>query len=200
MPSSVDLTGLERLIARVKRLADPNPRPLMIAWMKIIEEDNRRGVLAGLDKDGNPMAPVTYRPKPAPRKLTANQRNKANPRSRAGIFAGFGASLAGANNNLTSAEYRRLDGPPLAPRRQFSRVITNLRLAFEEPAANSGRWVAYGAWDEVASAKGVKFLPFHFDGTGRLPKRDLRGVRPEGREKARKALIAWASDQIRMSA
>ena len=63
--SFVELAGLERLIARVHRLEKPDATPLMTTWIKIFEEDNRKGVLAGTDKDGNPMAPVKYRPKTA---------------------------------------------------------------------------------------------------------------------------------------
>jgi len=87
------------------------------------------------------------------------------------------------------------DGPPLAPRGAFSRVITNLVTGYEVLA--SGAYSAYGLWNEVVNAKGRKFLHYHFEGTGRLPVRDLRGVRPEGVERARKAAKAWMLDLIR---
>ena len=207
MSSFVDLSGLDRLKSRMRQIQDPDATPLMATWMDIIAEDNRKGVLAGLDKDGNPMRPVTYRPKtPKPIKIgskaAADLRNREKARARYGKFAGLGAHAAGANNNLTRKQYEQLDGPPLAPRRQFSRVVTNLRTAYEKLSSHS--WTAYGLWFEVVSVKGVPFLPAHFQGLGvgrgkrfKLPTRNLAGVRPEGRLKARRAAVAWMADQIR---
>jgi hypothetical protein len=113
------------------------------------------------------------------------------------VFAGRGKQPSGINNNLKSSEYRKLDGPPLAPRRQFSRVITNYVLRFGQTSAHI--WEAVGYWNEVVSKKGRKFLHYHFEGTSKLHQRDLRGVRPEAREKAAKAARAWMIDQIRSS-
>jgi hypothetical protein len=196
MRSYVDMTGLDVLRSRVSDIQNPDFTPLMKRLMRIIEEDNRKGVLAGLDKDGMPMERVTYRPKGGKAaKPTDAQRNTDNPRKRKGSFSGFGPAASGWNNNLTSAEYRRLGGPALAPRGAFSRVITNLRTAFEK--VSSHVWDAYGAWYEVVDQRGRPFLGHHFDGDGGLPRRDLRGVRPEGRAKAREATVAWMADQIR---
>lgn len=202
MPT-IDLAGLDRLRAKLKNVVNPDATPLMAAWMKIVDDDNRRGVLAGLDREGHPLAAVTYRPKPSALKATPGQKNRPKKGARRGAFAGLGSHPAGTNNNLTSAEYRRLAGPPLAPRGAFSRVVTNLRLRFGR--VSTFAWEAVGYWDEVVSATGKRFLHFHFDGAsggGRkknvtLPKRDLRGVRPDGRAKARRALKAWVLDAIR---
>lgn len=189
-----DLSGIDRLAKFIHAMPRTDSRPLMLTWMKIIEEDNRKGVLAGLDKDGNPMARVSYRPtSPKPAKVSKDQKNNTNRRSR-GVFAGFGPNAAGLNNNLTSGEYRKLDGPPLAPRGAFSRVITNLVTRYS-PDGPDAR-VAEGTWRDVVSTKGVPFLKAHFDGI-RQKVRDLRGVRPEGVERARKAAKAWLLDQIR---
>ena len=84
----------------------------MLTFMRTIEEDNRRGVLAGIDKDGGYMPAVTYRPVGKAKRLNARQKNAA--KGRRGVFSGFGPAAAGLHNNLTSSEYRRLDGPPLA--------------------------------------------------------------------------------------
>lgn len=211
-----DTAGLQRLVARVQKIERPDATPLMATWMKIIEADNRLGILAGTDKDGAPLSPVKYRPVTAPanlriqrlgsgygsilvskQKLTLAQKNTNSTRARRGAFGGFGPMSAGLHNNLTSAEYRKLDGPPLAPRRQFSRVITNLVTGYAEPRGGGVIWEAFGAWREVVSRKGVHFLPFHFEGRGRLMTRDLSGVRPEGRAKARRAAVAWMSYLIR---
>jgi hypothetical protein len=203
MPSkaSVDTKGLDRLSKKFQKLIDPDATPLMVTWSRIIDEDNKRGVLAGLDKNGNPMRPVTYRPiGHAQKKLSPNQRNLVAAKKRRGKYAGIGNHPAGENNNLTSAEYRRLTGPPLAPRGAFSRVITNFLTRFGRLA--NGTWEAVGYWNEVVSKDGVAFLKYHFNGAnlkrgGRLPQRDLRGLRPEAQDKARKAARAWMLDIIR---
>jgi hypothetical protein len=60
-----NIEALDRLRVRFLRLADPDATPLMFAWSRTIEEDNRKGVLAGTDRDGKPLAPVAYRPRAA---------------------------------------------------------------------------------------------------------------------------------------
>jgi hypothetical protein len=200
---STNLAGLDRLVNRLTMLQSPDAVPLMQTWMQVIQEDNRKGVLAGTDKDGGYMIGVTYRPKGPTVGIKAKSasrfRNNAKAGGKAGHFAGFGIHVAGLNNNLSRGEYEQLTGPPLAPRGQFSRVITNLKTGFER-SSDWLEWRAYGFWDEVVDAKGRPFLHAHFEGLGHLPIRDLRGVRPEGREKARRAAIAWMSDQIRIAA
>jgi hypothetical protein len=176
------------------RLADPDPTPMLEEWEGIIRDDNRRGILAGQDKDGNPMVPVAYRPRGEPKKANKRQKNGAGIR---GIFSGLGPAAAGLHNNLTSREYRKLGGPPLAPRGPNSRVITNLVTDITTKPVG-GIWAAFGYWDEVVSTRGVPFLMAHFTGaaTGRggrakLPARDLRGVRPWGRNQAVLAMQRW---------
>jgi hypothetical protein len=196
--ATVDLSGVDRLQERLRRIADPDATPLMQTFMRIIDDDNRKGVLAGTDMNGNPMIPVKYRPKlkpgQKPVKLTVEQRLGQKPNAKRGRYVDAGGTR---NNNLTSAEYRLLGGTPLAPRGQFSRVITNLLTDYDDSQRLSGKWEAWGYWDGVVSVKGVAFLKFHFDGEGHLPKRDLRGLRPEGRELARQALRNWALDMVR---
>jgi hypothetical protein len=195
MSAIVDLSGLDRILARVRRIEHPNVELLMATWQDLIVNDNRKGVLAGLDKDGQPMRPVTYRPKGPTvgikAKSAARFRNN-QAANRRGAFLGFGPHASGLHNNLTTGEYEQLTGPPLAPRGAFSRVITNLVPGSEEPPAGTSVWTAYAAWIDVVTTKGVPFLPFAFR------TRDLRGVRPEGRLKARRAAVAWMSDQIRI--
>lgn len=195
MASIVDLSGLDRLQRKLGKLQDIDATPLMATWMQIVAEDNRDGIMAGLDKDGNPMAAVTYRPKNETA-TTKQQRNGGRRNAAFGQFGGFGPMAAGLHNNLSPAEYRRLSGPPLAPRGVFSRVISNLRTSFQR--GRDGTWQVVGAWFEVVSTRGVKFLSSHFNGSGNSPQRDLRGVRPSGRQKAREAALAWMRDYIRM--
>ena len=195
-----DRKGLDRLIKHLDKVQNPNPTPLLVTTAKLMEEDNRRGVLGRTDKDGSYMFAVTYRPKTSinhgkGRTANARQRNNVKGRVSAGAFSGFGPAAAGFHNNLTPKEYRQLNGPPLAPRRQFSRVITNYNLA--PYVTDRYRFGVIGAWLDVVNSKGKPFLRYLFDGTKNTPARDLRGIRPEGMRKIRRAFIAWASDQIR---
>lgn len=200
---AVSDAGLQRLINKVKSVESINAVPLMKRLMDVIEEDNRKGILAGTDKDGGYMLAVTYRPKGPQVKIGAKSasrfRNYAKANRKIGIFGGFGIYASGTHNNLLRREYEQLDGPPLAPRRQFSRVITNLKTGWIEPPRGGSVWTAYGAWDQVVSKKGKQFLQAHFKGSGRLPVRNLAGLRPWGRAEARKATVNFLRDQIRWS-
>jgi len=217
------LAGFERLrrrLVRIEHIAD-RAGPLMEHWERVIEDDNREGVLAGTDKDGHAAPPLRYRPtsrrirvaiygprggrlnsvithvrEPLP-KLTVAQRLGQHHSKRRGIFAGHGPAASGLHNNLTSAEYRKLTGPRLAPRRQFSRVITNLLTGHGRNVDNPSVWYAEGAWFEVVNQKGEKFLHCHFDGEGNNPQYDLRGVRPGGVVKLKDSLVRWAKLEIR---
>jgi hypothetical protein len=198
--TTLDLSqpGTTPLNRRLQQIANPDATTLMVSWMKTVDEGNRRGIMAGLDGAGNPMAAVTYRPKPSALRATASQQNNPKKGARRGAFAGLGNHAAGLNNNLTSAEYRRLGGPPLAPRGMFSRVITNFKVDYA--MLRAGYWQVTYWWDDVVSRTGVPFLRYHFEGKGRwgrIPVRDLRGIRPADREKIDAAKKAWMYDQVR---
>lgn len=193
-------TGYDALIARLGVIADPDPTSMLLEWEQIIEADNRKGVLAGLDKDDQPMIPVTYRPRGLSKRAVravkrATKRARAKNAQR-GFFSGYGPASQGLHNNLPHAAYLRLLGPPLAPRGANSRVITNLFTEHRQTGQNM--WEATGSWKEVVDTKGQPFLHGHFQGlyTGKnqsikLPKRDLRGVRQWGRAEAMKAMNRW---------
>jgi hypothetical protein len=182
---TLDLGGLDRTLEGLRRLKDPDATPLMLSWMRILATDNRQGILAGLDADGVPMAPVRYRPKGPPK------------RPRKAKFQGFGPYSSGLHGNLSSAEYRQLGGPPLAPRGPYSRVITNYHTDYAR--LRVGYWQVTFWWEDVVSVKGNPFLRYHFEGMGRLPRRDLRGIRPTGQVKVAQALQAWGRDTIRQA-
>jgi hypothetical protein len=166
----------------------------MVSWMKILVEGNRKGVLAGTGGDGRNLPPVTYRPVGRARATTAGQRNLPPGRQRP-VFAGYGPHAAGLNNNLSPAEYRRLGGPPLAPRKANSRVITNYMVDYDR--IREDVWQATYSWLDVINVKGLPFLRYHFDGAGRLPRRDLRGIRPDDRRLMAGAQAAWMKDVLR---
>lgn len=191
MSTILDLTGLDHLLAGLRQIQHLDATPLMLSWTRIIEQDNRQGVMAGIDKDGVPMVPVTYRPL-----RYSSIRSLSPTKAQRGGFRGRGPHASGLHNNLTSFEYRRLGGPPLAPRGGSSRVITNLLTGH---GREGDQWYAVGYWEDVVSPKGNPFLRYHFTGAGRLPRRDLRGLRPAGQAKARTALEAWGRDQVRQA-
>ena len=200
MRGDVTWPGYERLQKRLAgfgKIAYADAEPVLIAFADIIVEDNRKGVMEGTDRDGNPMARVTYR-------TGATKPSKQRQGSNFGVpkFAAKGITFGNpkgdphANNNLTTAEYKKLTGPPLAPRGERSRVIANLQTTVGQ---NGPEFYAMGTWHEVVDCKGRQFLDAHFEGKSvgrggrtKLPRRDLRGVRPWGMAKARAATIKWA--------
>ena len=189
----------DRLIS-ITRISD-HAAPLMEHWERIMIADNLEGVLAGTDRMGQPAPPLRYRPKNG-KPMTVAQRLGQHPQIKRGKFYGKGSystfSLQ-SNNNLKTSEYARLTGPRLAPRFQFSRVISNLQSGFgRRDDRNENRWFAECRWVEVVNKDGDTFLHYHFDGAiGVNRPYDLRGVRPAGRVKMRVAFREWAMDAVR---
>jgi hypothetical protein len=193
MASSAEWQGFSSFDATLFGLENYDPIPLLETWEDIIVEGNRRGVLAGVDGNNQPMPPLKYRNGAG--KKTRNRQVPHFGRSYLDTPANpniaFRPHAAGFDLNLTSAQYQELTGPRLAPRRDQSRVITHLRTAINHDSS-SGTWEVIGAWEDVVSVKGVLFLPFHFDGEGFNPRYDLRPVRPEDLQFARNQLEAHA--------
>jgi hypothetical protein len=191
--SAFDDSGLRRVGIRMNRLADLDAEDLADiedAITRIIIEDNRKGVLEGTDRNDIPAPPLKYRDglgaKTRARSLRSESFGTIRGRFK-GVEAARGRVLA--NNNLTTAAYKRLTGPRDAPRRESSRVITNLRPL---PSEKRGTEIAYVCgWVDVVSPKGFHFLPALFDGKSGAPPYDLRGVRRWGRDKARMILREW---------
>jgi hypothetical protein len=199
--ATVNTSPLKDLLDRVRRLARPDPTPLLQKIELIIKTDNYRGILARQDKDGNNLPDATYRPKidkgrkkaPGP---SHTQRNGAGKVM--GVYSGRGPAAAGLNNNLTSAEYRKLGGPGTAPRGPNSRVITNLYTQHTWDRA-TGECLVGAAWRQVVSTTGYEFLEDLFEGRGRfgpIAKRDLRGIRPWGRAEIDAAIDDWGTETI----
>ncbi len=192
----VDLSGCNNLIKKLDKLEHIDATTLMFGFEKLIEEDNRKGVMAGLGKDSQPLLPVSYRPRREVVDIRGKSadakrmRNNAKGNAKKGKFSGFGPWASGLHNNLSYEEYLQLTGPPLAPRGYASRVITNLVTSFlVDPTRRI--WTAVGAWKDVVNVKGIPFLRFLF------PKRDIRGVRPAGMAKAKVMATNWLRDYIR---
>jgi hypothetical protein len=173
-------------LEKLQRLADPDPTPVLEAWERVIDEDNTKGILAGTDKDDQPLKPVTYRPQVKVKRVTKNQRNNTR-----GEVSGFGPLAAGLHNNLPYADYLALGGPPTAPRGKDSRVITNLVTGHGRDPAADDRWFAAGAWQEVVDVRGEPFLERMFR------TRNLAGLRQWGRNRAVEVLKDWVRDLLR---
>jgi hypothetical protein len=199
--ANTDFSGIVRINRRLDRLGelkDASVEPLLEEWEKVLVEDNRKGVLAGLDRHGIPLQPTSYRNSGAGTATKARSAfqgfGTVDRRAWVGRnrlirgAAGRGAFLA--FGNLPSKVYRELTGPPLAPRLEASRVITHYFTSHGK--LSEGRYHATGAWLRVLTAKGIPFLSAHFRGVNRLPKRDLAGLRQWGVTRARAAVAKWA--------
>jgi hypothetical protein len=204
----IDATVLDRLIARLRAIENMDPRPLLNQWAAILVEDNRIGVLSGLNKDGEPVTPpLVYRNGRATRDRSGA--SGLAPRAVAGnIGRGRGSQYrphyqikAGhyrihhqgrqtlANNNLSSSEYQKLTGPFAAPRRASSRVITNFVVQTPRQIGGRWRWVIRAGWKDVVDASGRPFYPSLFAPPGR----DMRGIRPTALQKCRAAMMKWVA-------
>lgn len=179
--------------------------PLIAAWTAVLIEDNRRGVMMGVDGEGRRMKPTTYRK--SLRQTAAGEAGDQFFNAQGEAFSNiegeqefYFANLTGQNDvigfksgpsgNMSRKEYRKATGPPLAPRGPASRVISNYTV--EPLTSATGNTVGVeGGWDDVVSEKGFEFLPVHFNGGKNIPRRNLVGLRAWGKAQARKELNAW---------
>lgn len=190
---------------------------LMQSWGKVLVEDNRKGVLAGIDKDGKAVASTIYRnsftqagyDRPTYVKFVPNPFGTTDWKTDIS-GAGLDGFKPGPASNLTTKQYKALSGPPLAPRGMASRIITNYIIV--PVSGEGGEFGVEGGWNDVVSKKGVEFLPFHFSGNvvattsaplfgiigvGRgknLARRNMAGLREWGRTKARAHLRTWIDE------
>jgi hypothetical protein len=210
----VDYHPLEALAASLNMTMDQTTEtayvfPLLDQIGDLILEDNRAGVLAGLDKDGHPAPPLRYRRTQGAvaephRQL---QRGKIGPNRGPAPYSlrsihshrfgtvhepfplGVSYVTVLPNNNLTTRQYRQLTGPRLAPRFEGSRSIANLRKL---PPVHAGTdWIVDAAWVDFLDPEGEPILPHHFDATNPAMKYDLRGIRPQAREKIGELAAEW---------
>lgn len=178
--------------------------PLLTAWKNVLLEDNRRGVMMGVDGEGRRMKPTTYRK--SLRQTSAGEAGDEFFNAQGEAFSNmegekefYFANMTGnegigfkpgPSGNMSRKEYRKATGPPLAPRGPASRVISNYTV--EPLTSATGNTVGVeGGWDDVVSEKGFEFLPVHFNGGKNIPRRNLVGLRAWGKAQARKELNAW---------
>ena len=184
MPVDFDWTGLERIRAHHDQLIKADYMPLMNQWTDILWEGHRRGVLSGQDGHDHTAPLLKYRTGHG-----APTKNRRRPKFGTSRFA---ALLGVAGDNLTTAEYKRLHGPRLAPRGEQSRVIRNL---FKEVRRFGDEWTALCFWDRVVSEEGESFLQYHFDGEGQA-QYDLRPVRQRDLDFCRNAARAYVKSLV----
>jgi hypothetical protein len=156
MPSRLVFPDSFAVRIEALRRASGDISPVLPELEQLAWEDNEAGLLAGQDRDGQPLAPLAARTIRYRRSATG----RADPHA-----------------------------PPLIPARRQSRAIAHYRVTSSRRSERS--WVILGAWANVVSARGVPFLGFHAGGAGRLPVRDIFGVRPAGQKKISEALEAW---------
>jgi hypothetical protein len=196
---SVDTDPIKRItlkLAKIANLEKQDVADLGQGCQRAIIEDNRRGVLSGFDKDGNYAPPLKYRNGQGSPTVGRPLRSAAFGTTR-GNFKGVSSRQTRnvlPNNNLPTRIYKKLNGPRLAPRKEASRVITNL-VALPVQVENDSIQITC-AWFDVISAKDRPFLKYHFDGEGRNPKYDLRGIRPYGMMLIREITQLWIRSLI----
>lgn len=183
--------------------------PLLDQVGDLILEDNRAGVLAGLDKDMKPAPPLRYRRtsgkvaqphaqlqrgKMGPNRGPAKYELRSTKSKRFGTVhepmpLGVNYATILPNNNLTNAQYRKLTGPRLAPRFEGSRSIANLRKV--PPFQDATDWIVEAAWADFLDKDGDPILPWHFDSTNPAFRYDLRGVRKPALAKIGDLVAEW---------
>jgi hypothetical protein len=208
--------GIDNINARFRRLVTPSAADVEILSEQIafvMVEDNRAGVLSGMDRNGNPAPGLKYRGGSGRRTFYRARSSPAfgipareirrGGKATAGMlrFKGLdprqsrpdrqGRVRVLANNNLSTWAYQQLDGPRLAPRRDASRVIANYEPANPPGVRSAGAIVVTCVYRDILSPKGTPLLRAHLRGENGLPRYDIAGVRPAGKRRATTIANAW---------
>jgi hypothetical protein len=192
--ANCDFSDLGAICVKLDRMANPDPTPLMVKIETEIVEDNRYCVLHELDKHGQPYTHhVTYRPvqpkggKPSSGNWT--RRREEAHRAMAHLRVDVNGP-PGNDDNLTSAQYRRLTGPDTAPRREYSRIIKNLHTGHGRDSSAGYVWYAEGMWFDFFSRKGYPIL----EALLRRWPRD--GLSPRGVQKCVRHMETWGREMM----
>lgn len=151
-PVQLDLSALERIRATLERAEGIDFTELMIEGARILQEDNERYLLEGLDCDGRAM-PATWRERnPEGFWFT---RGAGPGRKRVHVWGGREAGY----------------GPPLLPHREQSRAIRNTQVGWTtaEPWAASLTWVGLDTDD----GRAILGLHAHPGPGAPYPRRDV---------------------------
>jgi len=226
MAPSMDMDLLEASLDRLSRM-DQYSMDLSSRFQLVLQEDNRVGILMGLDGASTKLAPTKYRNsgrgdntvgmKPAKAKKTASGRSffffSEIPREHHAYAAQvnlsaqvmpsmYGGAMAVGNyksnfydpspKNSDYDMYRGADGPPTAPFWEQSRVITNY-VSYD--AGTRGPDVrVMSQWEGISNERNEGFLPELFYGKGRIPPRDLTGLRYWGKYNAELQMAYFFQD------
>src|SRR4029077_7517215 len=73
---------------------------------------------------------------------------------------------------------KRGPGPSLIPRGTSSRFYTNFETAWE---SDPGQWIMFLVcrYVNIVSKKGVSIVPYHENGTAKMPARPTQGLTPK---------------------
>jgi len=192
-----DFDRAKARVAGLGTLTEADLEPLFIGWERDLFEAHRKNVFSAIQPDGTPTPPVTYRTgisKPTKARRGGKYGAKLDDPGQFGGFKGFGPFQSGLHNNLSEAEYHGLTGPPLAPRGDDSRIITNFRTDFR--AINAGQWEVVAWLEDIVDFRGSPFMTRdHFNGgSGKV--RDYRGLSAWGLDRIRNRLRDFVADDL----
>lgn len=193
---TINTAAIDRTLQRLAGLANVTDKvtvePLLTDLYRVIVEDNRYKVFNSIDRDGRPAPPLNYRmaSKFQSAQFKGGLRGMQNPGQK-GRFKGKAPERGRvlAHNNLTTAQYTQMTGPRLAPRRDSSRIIANLKL--KRFFFNGGTWWVEAYWADVLTPKGFELLPFHFRNPDKRMRYNLAGVSARGVKEAQNVTRAY---------
>jgi hypothetical protein len=170
--------ALTRLQAKLRKLANPDPRPLLEEWERILYEGVERRAKAGLDCNDRPMPPTLRERGIGGEWRTITRGGKTFP------------VLIKPSDTLPN-------GPPLQPNDATSRILRTRQVKHD---TIGGRWVAQLSWTGFDASNGRSVLGMHAspDAGARYPRRDvISKVADKDVALARKALVIWFKGELR---
>ena len=159
---TVNTAAMDRVIKKLSVVVDIRQKeavePLLDDFYRVIVEDNRRGVMMGIDKNDKPAPTLKYRNaakiQSGARKTSTGMFGVQEGSRFKGMAPRAGNMLS--NNNLTTAQYRKMTGPRQAPRRDSSRIIANLKKRDHQFDGKS--WIVEAYWDQYVTPKNQPIL------------------------------------------
>lgn len=203
--------GSELAMASLLRLIElpivmPSLAPRLAATMMVC---NKVGILAGQaggDAGGGHLEPTKYRESegsasPPSSNLPTDLESLTSAAMIVAAADEYGESKAADifRSPMMMADpvfrpksyYKRQPGPPLAPFKDKSRVITNYVV---ESDSSPGTVSLSGSWQSIMSVskkgQAISFMESHFEGKGQH-RRDLRGATSYDKEQVRLQVMAW---------
>jgi hypothetical protein len=170
--------ALKRIQAKLRKLANPDPRPLLEEWERILYQGVERRAKSGLDCNDRPMPPTLREQGIGGEWRTITRGGKTFP------------VLIKPSDTLPN-------GPPLQPNDATSRILRTRQVKHD---TIGGRWVAQLSWTGFDASNGRSVLGMHAspDAGARYPRRDvISKVADKDVALARKALVIWFKGELR---